>query len=120
MRRGARRGRAGFTLIELTIAVVLLAVGLLALVGALARALQETQAARQRHAVLRHVEGIADSLAIAGSAGSGARDVAGYRVDWRPEACVAGTCVRIRVRHDARENQGFDVLARVADAPERP
>lgn len=121
MRRGARCGRAGFTLIELTIAVVLLAVGLLALVGALARALQETQAARGRHAVLRHMEGIADSLAIAESAGSGTREVSGYRLDWRPEPCGAGTCVRIRARHAARANESFGILARVADAAaERP
>ena len=120
VRRRARCSVAGFTLIELTIALVLLAVGLLALVGALARALQETQAARGRHAALRHMEGIADSLAIAESAGSGAREVAGYRLDWRPEPCGAGTCVRIRARHDGRASETFGILARVADAVERP
>jgi len=85
----------GFTLIELTIAIVLLAIGLLALTGALAQALRVTTDARVAHAAMREVEGIADSIAEASVATSGERHRPGYRVEWTPAGCIASGCVRV-------------------------
>lgn len=117
--RGAAR-RAGFTLIELTLALALLAVGLLALIGGLTRALQETETARQGHAALRRLESVADSLAAVGLPASGAHELAGYLLEWRPEACVAGACVRLTARREGNPAESFTVLARVARAGENP
>ena len=114
-----RRVRAGFTLIELTLAVVLLAVGLLALVGILGRTLQQTQSARMRHAALREAESVADSLTSAGLVASGGRTVAGHRLEWSPEPCAAGTCVRVIARREGRPAERFEVLARVAGSGDR-
>jgi prepilin-type N-terminal cleavage/methylation domain-containing protein len=115
-----RRARSGFTLIELTIALVLLAVGLLALVGALARALQETQHARLRLAALRHAESVADSLAIVATAGAGARAAAGLRVEWRAEPCVAGECMRVVARTLTASGDSLALLVRVGTTPNEP
>ena len=89
------RGARGFTLIELTIAIVLLSIGLLALTGALARALRESTDARAIHVALRDAEGVADSVASADSAAAGTRVRAGYTLAWRAEACASVTCVRV-------------------------
>lgn len=114
------RARRGFTLIELTLAMVLLAVGLLALLGALARALQQTQTARLRHAALRQAESVADSLAFGGIAAAGSLDRNGFRLEWRPEPCAAGTCVRIVARTETPAGDSLHLLARVADAAGEP
>ena len=89
------RARAGFTLVELTIAIVLLAIGLLALTGALARALRDTTGARAVHAALRDADGIADSIATADSAGAGTRVLQGYTLEWHTESCGSAACVRV-------------------------
>lgn len=88
-------GRRGFTLIELTISVVILAFGLLALVGALTHALRVTTDARLSHAALRAAEAVADSCAFLGAAEGGSRIHPRFRLAWSPESCAAGTCVRI-------------------------
>jgi prepilin-type N-terminal cleavage/methylation domain-containing protein len=93
MVKDSRRG--GFTLIELTIAIVLLAIGLLALTGALARALHATAGARVAHAALREAESIADSLVLAGAVEAGRRAARGFSVEWRPAACGERSCMRI-------------------------
>jgi prepilin-type N-terminal cleavage/methylation domain-containing protein len=88
--------RRGFTLIELTIAIVLLAIGLLALTGALAQALRASTHARAAHAALRDADGIADSLAAgAGAAEAGMRQYDGYRIVWAPVGCITSACVRV-------------------------
>ena len=89
------RARAGFTLVELTIAIVLLAIGLLALTGAIARALRETTDARAMHAALRDADGVADSIASADSAAAGTRALPGYTLEWHTESCASATCVRV-------------------------
>lgn len=85
----------GFTLIELTIAIVLLAIGLLALTGALAQALRATTDARLAHAAMREVEGIADSIADAAAVSAGLRRRTGYRVEWAAADCIAAGCIRV-------------------------
>lgn len=85
----------GFTLIELTIAIVLLAIGLLALTGALAQALRATTDARLAHTALRDVDGIADSIADGSAAAPGTAQRSGYRVEWVPTVCIASACVRV-------------------------
>ena len=90
------RARAGFTLIELTIAIVLLAIGLLALAGALARALHVTTEARVRHAALREAEGVADSLSFARSLEAGSAVAHGIVLDWSAQPCGSTTCARVR------------------------
>jgi len=89
------RRPAGFTLIELAIAIVLLAIGLLALTGALAQALHATTSARRAHSALREAESVADSLVLAGVLEAGARQGRGFRLEWRPAQCGAAACVRI-------------------------
>lgn len=108
-----RRPRAGFTLIELTLAVVLLAIGLLALIGALGRALEETQAARLRHAALRQAESAADSLSRS-PVTRGYRVSGPIRVEWRPEACAAGACVRVVAFANAPARDTVALLARLS------
>ncbi|HEX6589357.1 MAG TPA: type II secretion system protein [Longimicrobiales bacterium] len=103
--------RRGFTLIELTIATALLAIGLLTLTGALAFSLRQTTAARLEHAALRRAEAVAESLAVAGAGGSGAIEHAAYSVWWAEEACALGTCVRVRA---AVSGDTLSLLARVS------
>ena len=92
------RARGGFTLIELAIAVVLLAIGLLALTGALVRSLTETVDARAKHAALREAEEIADSLAAASSISAGSIEVAGVTIEWQPVSCGGAACARVSAR----------------------
>ena len=89
--------RHGFTLIELIIAMVLLAIGLMALTGALTVALRETASARLQHAALRAAGSVADSLALAASSDAGSLRRPGYAVWWTPQSCALGTCVRVSV-----------------------
>ena len=96
MKTAGQAGTRGFTLIELTLAMMLLAVGLLALAGALTRALQESHAARSKLSSLRYIETLADSVILAdapGAGGAGRRP--GVSLEWRREACPAGACVRV-------------------------
>ena len=81
----ARTG--GFTLIEIAVAMVLLAVGLLALTGALARGLHATASARSKHAALRDAAAVADSLA----------PNAGVPLWWEPASCDGAACIRVSV-----------------------
>lgn len=89
------RARSGFTLIELTIAIVLLAIGLLALTGALAHALRVTTQARVAHTALREVDAVADSIAAEGVPAAGVRERPGFRLEWGPAACAPAACVRV-------------------------
>ena len=91
----ARTG--GFTLIEIAVAMVLLAVGLLALTGALARGLHATASARSKHAALRDAAAVADSLAAAPAFGAGARVGAGVPLWWEPASCDGAACIRVSV-----------------------
>ena len=104
--------RGGFTLIELTIAMVLLAIGLLALTAALTTALRQTAVARLQHAALRRAEAVADSLTLEGAAGSGSIERGGFSVSWTVEGCALGTCVRVRAATDGADT--LSLLARVS------
>ena len=109
-------GARGFTLIELALATILLAVGLLALLGALAVAVRETESARVKHAALRDVESVADSLSLVRGEGAGAAIRNQATVRWTTVACVIGSCLRVQaLTHGARQDT-FTVLA--APAPE--
>jgi len=101
----------GFTLIELTIAIVLLSVGLLALTGALARALHATARARIAHTAMRQAEGVLDSIALWNGPTSGVGVGPGYRLEWSPEPCAVGVCVRVLV---IVERDSVSLLARGA------
>ena len=114
------RARNGFTLIELTLAMVLLAFGLLALVGALVHALDEAQRARVRHAALRQAEGLADSVVAAGGAYTGARRIGPARIEWRAEDCAAGSCVRFVSTIPGHARDTVELLVRARAAPDTP
>jgi prepilin-type N-terminal cleavage/methylation domain-containing protein len=103
----------GFTLIELTIAIVLLAIGLLALTAALARALHATTSARVAHAALREAESVADSLVLLQSIDAGTRVGPRYRVAWQSAACGERTCVRVTALTES------DTLSLLAQPPSR-
>ncbi len=98
----------GFTLLELTLAIVLLSIGLLALVGALARALNETTQARVGHSALRVTESIVDSVRYEPTPAAGSRDVAGSSFWWALEPCASGLCLRV---HAAVAADTFSLLA---------
>lgn len=101
----------GFTLLELALATTLLSVGLLALVGSLARALHAAQIARNRHAALVVAASVIDSLHASGSHGPGSIVEPGFRIEWAPIGCVLAPCVRVL----AIVPLGADTL--VIDAP---
>ena len=104
----------GFTLIELTIAIVLLAIGLLALTGALARALHQTSDARSNHAALREAEGLTDSLAATGVAAAGAIERRGVALRWHAEACGLAECLRVTA---ATSSDTVSLVAALSGAP---
>ena len=89
------RPRAGFTLRERTIAIVLLSIGLLALAGALARALHVTGEARALHSALREAEGVADSLSFQAAIEAGVVAMPGIALAWEAEPCALVTCARV-------------------------
>lgn len=91
------RRTGGFTLIELTLAALLLSIGLLALAGALAHSLSATARTRAAHAALREAAGSADSVAAAATFTPGARRSGEIYVWWEPASCGAAECVRVSV-----------------------
>lgn len=115
-RRVHPRSRAGFTLVELTVAVVLLAVGLLAVAGTLTRAFQQIREGRQRHNAVRAAESVADSVSHAGGDGEGGVAAGALRIDWRPEPCPVGLCVRVVARVESSSSDSVSLLARMGAA----
>lgn len=105
------RAHRGFTLIELVIAMVLLAIGLMALTAALTTALREAAIARAQHAALRRAEAVADSLVLAGLPAAGSLQRPGFTIWWMPEQCALGTCVRVRAE---AAGDTLSLLARVS------
>ena len=82
----------GFTLVEVLVALTLLAVGVLGAVGTLLGARRALLAAERLHVATQAAADVADSLLAGGEAGGGERSAAWGRVVWSVEA--AGLRVR--------------------------
>lgn len=80
-----RTGPAGFTLVEVIVALLLLSVGVLALAEAAGRLEAGARAARDRERALSVASWVLDSLVATGSASAGERAVGDLRVRWGPE-----------------------------------
>ena len=92
-------GRAGFTLVEALIAVVLLGVGAAAAASGQAWAARTLERAEQREEAAATAELVLDSLAQLAAVTGGRLDGPhGLHVDWTAEAGRRGTTVRLRVR----------------------
>jgi len=86
------RARAGFTLVEVLLAVVLIDVGLLALVASSAVLVRETNALRLRNAALRAATNRLQRLGAAGCqpVSGSATTADGIREDWIVTVTAAG------------------------------
>ena len=80
-----RTGPAGFTLVEVIVALLLLSVGVLALAEAAGRLEAGARAARDRERALAVAAWVLDSLVATGGASAGERAVGDLRVRWGPE-----------------------------------
>lgn len=79
-------GRAGFGLIEVLVALVLLEVGLLGCAGMLVVAHRRMTAAERLHRTAQAAAGAADSLLAAGAAAAGEADLGDAVLVWAPGA----------------------------------
>ena len=84
MRNAIPRRRRGFTLIEILVALAIVAIGLAAAVRATSQVIAGTESARLRLAVLGGLSFVAAALTIAAPAGAGPLDACAQRVirDW--------------------------------------
>jgi prepilin-type N-terminal cleavage/methylation domain-containing protein len=74
--------RAGFSLAEVLVALVLLAVGALALTAAAGRTHAAARDSRHREAALAEAAWILDSLSVTPSPAAGEREAGGLRLRW--------------------------------------
>ena len=87
--------RAGFTLVEVVVSLVLLAVAFLGLAAVASLAATSLHAALSQERTVRHAAGLLDSLTFGSSPGSGSAVAAGVRYDWN---AAAGAGAEIRVQ----------------------
>ena len=80
--RAAERARAGYSLVEVIVALVMLAVGLLGSAGLVVVAGRSVAEALRMEAALTVAEGVADSLAQLGWSASGQRREGAFVVSW--------------------------------------
>lgn len=101
--------RGGFTLVEVAVALVILALGLMGAAGLVTVAARTLGAAREMEAAAGLILEVADSLADAGVTGSGGRVDFRGRVTWSVEE--PGPPVRVRlVARAAPRSSGVTVV----------
>lgn len=109
--------RAGFSLIELTVAAALLGLGLALTLGAAARCLHATRVAHAQERAVRAAGAVADSLAAAAAPANGVDTVAGTALRWTVASGPAGArWIRVAA-HPApapEDSIVVETLARVA------
>jgi len=106
--------RAGFTLVEVIVALVILEVGMLGVVGTLVVASRAVRQATTLEGAVARTERVIDSLAVAGTEGSGSSALPGGDLAWIVEA--GGT---IRVSFVRGGSSVLEVWSHV-DAPRLP
>lgn len=74
--------RKAYSLVEVVVALMILAVGLLGAAGLIATAARHVASAVQAEAALNLAEGVADSLMTGGWRGSGERAAGAFVVSW--------------------------------------
>ena len=94
--------RAGLTLIELVVALVLVAFGLVAVASAALLAQRTTAGTAATEQVAREAATILDSLVAHPYPASGEREAAGVRIRWIVESDSIGERLRLDARHQAR------------------
>jgi type IV pilus assembly protein PilV len=80
------RGRAGFTLVELLVALTLLSVGVLGATGTLLAARATLVDAERLHVATQAAADVADSLLAVPAPGAGSRDAPWGRLSWSVDA----------------------------------
>lgn len=105
-------GGAGFTLVEVLVALVVLEVGLLGVVGMSVLAAGTMARAAERQRAVGSLEVVADSLLRHGVAGAGEREMGAHRIRWSTRGGVT-TVLAVRVREDGSDG---DVLLEVGMA----
>lgn len=78
--------RAGFSLVEVIVALLLLSVGVLSIAGTGLLAGRMLRQAELREEMLTRAHNLLDSLVIAQDTGSGSSQYFGYRLDWQATA----------------------------------
>ncbi|HSR40531.1 MAG TPA: prepilin-type N-terminal cleavage/methylation domain-containing protein [Longimicrobiales bacterium] len=96
-----RRGGRGFTLLEVAVAVIVLAVGMTGVAGLVTLAVRSFAEARSLEATLRAAEVVVDSLAWRGVEGDGTRLDPVARIAWTVGPDTAGHLVRLRADPEA-------------------
>jgi len=107
--------RRGISLVEVGVAMVVLAVGLLATVALVARAGAVLREAESREGAARAAEDVLDSLTQHGRPGPGAIVRGRYALDWRTSRDSAGvTRVDLNVRYDGGGRSRTDTFTTFA------
>lgn len=96
--------RAGFSLVEVIVAMVLLSVGMLAIAGSGVLAAQLLREAEAQEEMMTRATSVLDSLVIE-RGGAGRYQTARYRLEWS----AADSIVRVRVTPIGA--QAFELLA---------
>lgn len=87
--------RAGFTLVEVVVSLVLLAVAFLGLAAVASLAATSLHSSLTQERTVRHAAGLLDSLTFSNAPGSGSATAAGVRYVW---TAPAGAGAEIRVK----------------------
>lgn len=105
-----RKSRAGFTLVEVVVAILLLSVGGLALAGSaavMARRMAETARSEAAVSVGRSRAEISFATPCGALAGGNER-VLGVRSDWSVSASAGSTDISQRITYPTRRGDHFD------------
>lgn len=111
-------GRAGFSLIECIVAMLLLSIGVLGLAGAGVTGMRALTHADRTHIAALHAAAVLDSLVLLDQPVSGMQQRDGLRIDWQISSVQFGSRIDITVR-DARVNRLADATGFAAPWPPR-
>lgn len=92
--------RAGFSLVECIVAMMLLAIGVLALAGASVTAARSLESAERVQLAALHAAAVLDSLVLLERPAPGSQRRGGFRIDWRITSVPVGARIDLAV-HDA-------------------
>ena len=108
--------RAGFSLIECIIAMLLLSIGVLGLAGAGVTGMRALTDADRTHIAALHAAAVLDSLVLLDRPVPGTQQRDGLRIDWQISSGQFGSRIDIAVR-DAQMNRLADATGFAAPWP---